>query len=138
MIRWPGKIPAGRVSDEIVHAVDVFPTLAAIVGAAVPKDRPIDGVDQSGFFPASRQSRARRHPDLVRRPPAGGQVAQLQAALLPAGHPDGAGHQAAGALLFNLYVNPREEPDKIAHDSWVVGPVLRMVGSFERASRTTP
>jgi arylsulfatase len=30
MIRWPGRIPAGRVSDEIVHAADLFPTLASI------------------------------------------------------------------------------------------------------------
>jgi arylsulfatase A-like enzyme len=38
------KVPAGRVSDEIVHAIDLFPTLAGITGADVPKDRPIDGV----------------------------------------------------------------------------------------------
>jgi arylsulfatase A-like enzyme len=37
-------VPAGRVSDEIVHAIDLFPTLAGITGADVPKDRPIDGV----------------------------------------------------------------------------------------------
>ena len=33
VIRWPGRIPAGQVSNEIVHAVDFFPTLAAAVGA---------------------------------------------------------------------------------------------------------
>ena len=33
MIRWPGKIPAAKVSDAIVHAVDVFPTIARIVGS---------------------------------------------------------------------------------------------------------
>jgi len=42
---WPGKISAARLSDEIVHGVDLFPTLASFVGASVPKDRPIDGVD---------------------------------------------------------------------------------------------
>ena len=31
-IRWPGRIEAGRVSDEIVHAMDLFPTLASIAG----------------------------------------------------------------------------------------------------------
>ena len=41
---------SGRVSDEIVHAVYLFPTLATLGGAEVPKDRPIDGVDQSDFF----------------------------------------------------------------------------------------
>ena len=34
-IRWPGKIAAGGVSDEIVHEMDLFPTLAKIVGGEV-------------------------------------------------------------------------------------------------------
>jgi arylsulfatase len=48
--RWPGKIPAGSVSDEIVHEMDLFPTFAKIAGGAVPDDRVIDGVDQSEFL----------------------------------------------------------------------------------------
>jgi arylsulfatase len=50
VIRWPGTIAAGRVSDEIVHELDLFPTLAAIVGGEVPQDRPIDGIDMSDFL----------------------------------------------------------------------------------------
>jgi arylsulfatase len=46
IIRWPGRIPAGRVSNQIVAIVDLFPTLARIAGGKVPTDRPIDGVDQ--------------------------------------------------------------------------------------------
>jgi arylsulfatase A-like enzyme len=50
IIRWPGKVPAGAVSNEIVHIVDLYPTLARAGGADVPNDRPIDGVDQLDFF----------------------------------------------------------------------------------------
>ena len=50
MIRWPGRIPAGQVSDEIVHEVDVYTTLARAAGAGPPTDRAIDGVDQMAFF----------------------------------------------------------------------------------------
>jgi arylsulfatase A-like enzyme len=50
IIRWPGKVPAGRVSNEIFHIVDLFTTLAHVGGAEVPRDRPIDGVDQLDFF----------------------------------------------------------------------------------------
>ena len=50
LARWPGKIPAGGVSNEIVHMVDVLPTLARIAGADVPSDRIIDGVDQLDFL----------------------------------------------------------------------------------------
>ena len=52
MIRWPGKVPADVVTDEIFAAVDWLPTVAGMVGASnrVPKDRPIDGVDASAFM----------------------------------------------------------------------------------------
>jgi arylsulfatase A-like enzyme len=49
-VRWPGKIPAGSVSDEIVHEMDLFPTFASIAGGKVPDDRIIDGVDQTDFL----------------------------------------------------------------------------------------
>jgi arylsulfatase A-like enzyme len=45
MIRWPGKVPGGVVTDQMLAAVDWLPTLAGMAGASnlVPKDRPIDG-----------------------------------------------------------------------------------------------
>ncbi len=50
IVRWPGNIPAGAVSNEIVHQIDVFPTLAGLTGSEVPQDRIIDGVDQGEFL----------------------------------------------------------------------------------------
>jgi arylsulfatase len=50
VIRWPGKIAAGASNDEIVHAMDLFPTLARIAGGKVPDDRIIDGIDVSDFL----------------------------------------------------------------------------------------
>jgi arylsulfatase len=50
MIRWPGKIPAGKVTNEIIHITDILPTLAGVAGYKVPEDRIIDGVDQMNFF----------------------------------------------------------------------------------------
>jgi len=49
-VRWPGKIPAGRSSDEIVHEMDLFPTLAKVAGGKVPDDRVIDGIEMRDFF----------------------------------------------------------------------------------------
>ena len=45
--RWPGRVAAGAVTDEIVADVDWLPTLASMVGesARVPDDRPIDGIE---------------------------------------------------------------------------------------------
>ena len=49
-VRWPGRIAAGRSSDEIVHAMDLLPTIAKLAGGKVPEDRIIDGIDMSEFF----------------------------------------------------------------------------------------
>jgi arylsulfatase len=49
-IRWPGKIPAGSASNEIVHEMDLFPTFAAFAGGTVPGDRIMDGIDTSDFL----------------------------------------------------------------------------------------
>jgi arylsulfatase A len=43
MIRWPGRIEPGTVSDEPVCGVDLLPTLCAIADVPVPDDRAIDG-----------------------------------------------------------------------------------------------
>lgn len=47
MIKWKGKIQEDQESNEIVAISDIFTTLSNIVGADIPKDRAIDGVDQS-------------------------------------------------------------------------------------------
>jgi len=50
VIKWPKNIQGGASSDEIVHAMDLFPTIAAITKSKVPQDRVIDGIDMSDFF----------------------------------------------------------------------------------------
>jgi arylsulfatase A-like enzyme len=52
MLRWPGHIPAGKVSDEIVADLDIYPTIANFVGeqSRIPTDRPIDGINQKDFL----------------------------------------------------------------------------------------
>ena len=59
LIRWPGKIPAKQVSNDIVHLVDLFPTLANMVEGEIPKDRVLDGVDQSAFLTGKAKKSAR-------------------------------------------------------------------------------
>jgi len=40
---WPGTVPVGSKSDELVTAMDLHPTFAELAGAQVPGDRVIDG-----------------------------------------------------------------------------------------------
>jgi len=63
MVRWPGNIPAGRVSDEIVADLDWYPTIANLIGEQkrIPTDRPIDGIDQKEFLLGRQEKSNREH-----------------------------------------------------------------------------
>ena len=41
-------------------------------------------------------------------------------------------------FLFNLYTNPHEDENKPTLDTWVIGPVLKMIGAFEESLKQHP
>lgn len=41
-VNWPGRVKAGEVT-ELVHVVDMLPTLAKVAGASTAKCKPLDG-----------------------------------------------------------------------------------------------
>ncbi|MSU59292.1 MAG: twin-arginine translocation pathway signal protein [Pedosphaera sp.] len=45
LARWPGKIPAGKVSHQVGITMDWSATILKLAGAQPPKDRPLDGKD---------------------------------------------------------------------------------------------
>ncbi len=141
VIRWPGRIPAGQVSNEIVHQLDLFPTLAAAVGAPeiVPADRAIDGVNQLPFL-EGKQAHSNRETaiywtwrgrlDAVKwrdwkfhyrfRPSSTGQ------------------NPAESMRLFNLRSDPKEETDVKDFNPWVVSVMDRIVAEFEASTEDYP
>lgn len=42
---WPGKIPAGSSTHEVMGMMDVLPTLVKLAGGTAPMDRRLDGAD---------------------------------------------------------------------------------------------
>ena len=60
---WPGTIPAGSLSDQIVPSIDVLPSLAALTGAELPTDRKIDGRNSLDVF-LGKPDAVSRHPIL--------------------------------------------------------------------------
>lgn len=56
MVRYPGHVPPGQKSNEIVHITDMFTTLLLWAGLEPPKDRVIDGADQRSFFEGKQQT----------------------------------------------------------------------------------
>jgi arylsulfatase len=59
LIRWPGHVPEGRVTNDIVHQTDMFTTLLGWAGCEIPDDREIDGVDQGPFFTGAQPNSSR-------------------------------------------------------------------------------
>jgi len=61
MVRWPGRIEAGRLSDEFFATLDWIPTMASLIGKEnrMPVDRPIDGLDQSSLLLGAREKSER-------------------------------------------------------------------------------
>jgi len=49
---WPGTIEPGQIVGDILHVTDLYTTFARLGGAMdyIPRDRVIDGVDQTSLF----------------------------------------------------------------------------------------
>ncbi|AUZ19983.1 arylsulfatase [Achromobacter xylosoxidans] len=139
IIRWPGKVEPGRVSNEIVHVTDLFTTLSRIGGAPVPQDRPIDGIDQTGFFTGTSPSSLRE-----------GFLFYIKQELRAVKWRDWKLHfywepevnEGKGKLespyLFNLKQDPKEESDILIFNTWVLGPILKMVQGFNQSCAAHP
>lgn len=50
IVRWPGKIKPGTVSDTPVYGCDIFSTVCDITGIPLPSDRVIDGASIVPMF----------------------------------------------------------------------------------------
>jgi arylsulfatase A-like enzyme len=141
IIRWPGHVPAGRVSNEIVHEVDTYVTLAKIAGAQLPQDRPIDGVDQTDFLLGkSDKSNREGFPVFVADRLEAVKWRNWKVAFYDEERdwwtpPAKLGEPKA----FNLITDPKEEyPGTALLNSWIAGPALRVVTEFERSLKRYP
>ena len=139
IIRWPGRIPAGQVTNEIIHQVDIFPTIAAAVGAdIVPKDRAIDGVNQLPFL-EGKQAKSNRDTVIFY---AGSQLRAVKwkdwkfhYAFQPE---PGGGGVAPLMRLFNLRSDPKEDSDVKDANPWAQSVMDRIVAEFNATTEKYP
>jgi arylsulfatase A-like enzyme len=109
---WPGKIKPGTVNG-MIHAVDIYPTIAALAGASTAKCKPLDGLD---VWSTLSEGKASPRTEIVYNvEPFRGAVRQgdwklIWRSLIP-----------TGVDLFNLAEDPYEKnnlaaahPDKVA------------------------
>lgn len=55
IVRWPGVVPAGAVSDTPASTMDIYPTLLELAGVPAPENQSLDGVT---LAPVLRNPRA--------------------------------------------------------------------------------
>jgi arylsulfatase len=141
IVRWPTRVPAGRVSNEIVHAVDTFTTFARIAGAPVPQDRPIDGVDQGAFLlGASERSARDGFPVYVADRMEAVKWKDWKLAFYEQERDWWSAPTRLGVpKIFDLVADPKEEYGAtLTPNAWIGGPAMKIVADFERSLATYP
>jgi arylsulfatase len=141
IIRWPGKIPAGRVSNEIVHEVDTFATFAKLAGAPIPKDRPIDGVDQSEFLLGKSETSSREgFPVFVADRLEAVKWRNWKVVFYDEQRDWWTPPAKLGTpKIFNLITDPKEEyAEGTVQNSWVATPAMKVVTAFHDTLKKHP
>ena len=141
LVRWPGKIPPGRVSNEIVHQMDVFSTVASFTGVDIPTDRVIDGVDQSNFFRGKTEKSARDSLVIYIGNTLFGAKWRNWKILLREMDEDGYGiKEMAYPSVYNLIVDPKEEVPELNYlnDTWVDFPLYQVIEDHELSLENDP
>jgi arylsulfatase len=137
IIRWIGRIAAGRTSNEIVHELDFLPTLAAAANIELPKDRPIDGVNQLPFL-EGRQEHSNRASALYFT---GRQIRAVKWKdwkFHYAFMPEPRVTEPPLMRLFNLRSDPREESDVKDANPWAIGLFDKLVADFNASVERFP
>ncbi len=150
---WPGKIPAGRLYEKPISALDIFPTLAFVSGTQMPQDRSIDGVNLLPYVTGEKT--AAPHNELFWR--AGGNYAvregnwklivanktpveeflnvpQSEGGLLNHAPYPGVSPHGQHVMLFDLARDPGEKQNLAARQPDVVARLRRKYNEWDAAN----
>ena len=144
IIRWPGKIPAGQVSNDIIHESDVYATLAEAVGGKVPADRMMDGLNQLDFL-TGKAPKSSREPVIVY---VGDQLYAVKwrnwkavFKELDAGYGEPVKNYQTPSI-YDLYNDPREEKplaqSGFQQNGWVGGPIIQTLIAHMKTLKDEP
>ncbi len=153
MIRWPGKIQPGRVSNEIVSILDFYRTLATAAGAEamIPTDRPIDGLDMTEFFHGEAEKSPREfvmffHGDDLLAV----KWRNFKVHTMPFIPHNGAVRQAGQGMLtaykmkpvvpwiFDVEADPKELWNINASSTWVAGGGMKYLLAYQKSLKDFP
>ncbi|MBW2316764.1 MAG: arylsulfatase [Deltaproteobacteria bacterium] len=133
MVRWPGRFPPGRTTNEIVALVDLYPTLAKLAGAEIPDDRVIDGLDQSPLLLGETDVSARESV-LIFSGRTLLAVKWRQFKIFFTGDDPSPRNRSWrrlwAPLIYNVEQDPREEVEITIDNLWLLQPVVRKIFEF--------
>jgi arylsulfatase len=139
VIRWPARIPRGRTTNEVVHELDLFPTIASAVGAPeiVPTDRAIDGVNLLPFL-EGREPHSPRESALFFTGTMVRAVKWKDWKFHYAFMPEPRVTEPPLMRLFNLRSDPREETDIKDANPWAPGVFDKLVAEYTNSTQRYP
>lgn len=139
IMRWPGRVPAERETNEMVAILDFLPTLAGWVGRDLPRDRAYDGFDQGDFFLGNSETSNRDHAIVF----SGNTLLAVkwnQYKIFLTGDDPNPRDREIDTLwaprVFNVMDDPREEVDKVVDTLWVLKPALTNLLPFVLSVRS--
>jgi arylsulfatase A-like enzyme len=141
IIRWPGRIAAGRVSNEIVHEVDTYTTFAGIAGASLPRDRAIDGVDLASFLLGKSEKSGREgFPVFVADRLEAAKWRNWKVVFYDEQRDWWTPPTKLGSpKAFDLITDPKEEyPGPGVRNTWISRPIMNVVAEFEQSLMKYP
>ena len=125
-LRWPAAIEAGVAVGDMIHTTDLFTTLARVAQATddIPRDRIIDGVDQSGLWLLGDTHGRRDYLHIYDGPNLKAVVKNKYKMHMPP-----PGSNPIAAPIFDLTRDPREERpfDSIKYGPWAGGQFANMI-----------
>ncbi len=123
--RWPGVLEPGSYANDIIHVADLFTTFARLAGASdgIPRDRVIDGVDQTGMLLLGDTHGRRDYVHVYEGPFLKSIVKNKYKMHLPA-----PGDNPIAAAIFDLTRDPRESrpEESVKYGVWAGGQFAAM------------
>jgi arylsulfatase A-like enzyme len=145
VVRWPGHVPAGTVTQEMFAAYDWLPTFAGLIGRTdlIPSDRPIDGVDASKFLLGDDDETGRKVV-LFHGPDGGLMSAKWHGIKVVFRYSEGIDQPIVTPqfpMVYDLESDPGEQVNLLANKmdmGWMYAPALHHIAEFKRSIEQYP
>ena len=151
---WPGRIPAGSKSSELIANLDLFPTFFGLAGVGLPEDRVLDGYDILGVLTGTAAKSPRetlyyyhydelqgvRHRNwkYIRKTNRYVWPIPLDAEWITTASKSKQMSTPRWPLLYDLSVDPAEAYNVIARNADVARQLDRLMTEWQNANRKNP